>query len=141
MEILTNPRYREMLEIDLIPPGPVLVWVYRADLFVFEPLFSAAADRGELRVLCDYGAKGLLEVFKIAHPLTQLRHWSSNAMLHTKAIAFPARDIVYLGSHNWTTYALRHAINLSIRVQNADVARRVEMNFELLWVKAVQADN
>lgn len=136
MELLYGRALRQALEDDLRGEGPLDLFVYNMELEFFEGLFGQYANRNQVSILCDYRMKQLAGMFLFSHDKTIVKHWPKNGMLHMKVMIFPEKNVVYLGSHNFTWFAWVAAQNMTLRVENVPLARKVKDRFDYLWCKA-----
>ncbi len=136
MELLYGSKLREALEVDLKDEGPLDLFVYNMELDFFESLFGQYARRNPVSILCDYRMRLMAGMFLFSHPTALAKHWPKNGMLHMKVMLFPAKNVVYLGSHNFTWFAWTVAQNMTLRVENVPLARKIKDRFDYLWCKA-----
>ena len=137
MELLYGSALRKALDEDLKQGGALDIFAYNVELDFFEELFGQHANRCRVSILCDYRMRLLIGMFLYSHDKTLAKHWPKNGMLHMKVMIFPERNLIYLGSHNFTRFAWQAAQNLTLRVENAPIARKVKDRFDYLWCKAV----
>lgn len=137
MELLYGRELRRALEDDLKIGGALDVFAYNVELDFFEELFGQHANRSRVSILCDYRMRLLIGMFLYSHDKALAKHWPKNGMLHMKVMNFPERNLVYLGSHNFTRYAWQAAQNMTVRVENAPLSRKIKDRFDYLWCKAV----
>lgn len=140
MELLYGKELRRALEEDLKIGGPLDLFIYNMELDFLEELFGQYANRNRVSILCDYRMRLLVGMFLHSHDVTLAKHWPKNGMLHMKVMIFPERNLVYLGSHNFTRFAWQAAQNMTLRVENVPIARKVKDRFDYLWCKAVIAN-
>ena len=136
MELLYGSHMRERLEEDLKGEGPLDIFAYNVELEFFESLFGQYANKNRICILCDYRMKLIVGRFLHSHDLAIAKHWPKNGMLHTKVMVFPAKHVVYLGSHNFTWFAWQAAQNMTLRVESPKLAYQVKDRFDYLWCKS-----
>lgn len=137
MELLYGKHLRNRLADDMKDGGPLDIFVYNMELAFFEELFGQYANRNKVSILCDYRMKSLIGMFLYCHDQVIAKHWHKNGMLHMKVMVFPAKNVVYLGSHNFTWFAWHAAQNLTLRVESVPLTTKVKERFDYLWCKAV----